>query len=327
MATPHPAPRTPVMVETVHGPIPADQLGMTLTHEHLFAQWVARAAVGETESRPVDATMQWLLTENPAYTMDNLVHNDVPGIAEELGWFTAQGGRTIIDCTLPEIGRSVSALQEIATHAGINIVMGSGWYLERFDEDRSDTSIDELVEQLTLELTEGVDGTGIKPGIIGEIGVSPLFTDSERLRLRAAARVQKRVGVPLVIHMPGWQRRAPEVLQIVLDEEGVAPGAVVLCHMDPSGEDATYQRAVGERGVWMEFDMIGKNTWFEGEGQSPSPEQTANAVARLIAQGFAGQILLSHDLGAKSDWTRYGANGLGFIHASSCLASYAMERR
>jgi phosphotriesterase-related protein len=119
-------------------------------------------------------------------------------------------------------------------------------------------------------------------------------------------------GVPLLIHLPGWQRRAHEVVDIVL-AEGVDPAAVVLCHMDPSGKDTAYQREVAARGVWLEFDMIGMPFNFPGEGQSPSVEDTVEAVRGLIADGHADRLLLSHDVVLKAMWTRNGGNGYGFV--------------
>ena len=77
------------------------------------------------------------------------------------------------------------------------------------------------------------DGARVFPGIIGEIGVGLNFTASERMTLHAVSMAQPRIGVPLTIHLPGWQRRAHEVLDVVLGH-GVDPRAVVLCHMDPS---------------------------------------------------------------------------------------------
>jgi phosphotriesterase-related protein len=128
----------------------------------------------------------------------------------------------------------------------------------------------------------------------------------------AAALAQRRTGVPMLIHLPGWQRRAHEVLDIVLGL-GLDPRAVVLCHMDPSGHDLAYQREVAARGVWLEFDMIGMPYNFPGEGQSPAVHETAAAVAGLIADGLAGQLLLSHDVFLKGMWTRNGGNGYAFV--------------
>lgn len=307
-------------VNTVRGSVSVDDLGITLTHEHLICDWTkplsepAGAAERELYARPVDPSLTWLLNENPACCLDNARLEDVDAVVEELQTFLDVGGRTVIDCTNGDIARAPLALREIAERTDLNIVMGSGWYVHVYhDAATLSATEDDLLEALLAEFADGVDGTGIRPGIIGEIGVSPAFTDAEKVRLRAAARGQRELGVPLLIHLPGWQRRAFEVLDIVLREEGVAPEAVVLCHMDPSGEDAEYQRKVAEQGVWLEFDMIGMPNYYAGEGQSPAPDQTAAAIARLAAAGYAPQLLLSHDTATKNMWTRNGGNGLGYV--------------
>ncbi|NMO94039.1 phosphotriesterase [Actinomycetospora sp. TBRC 11914] len=293
---------------------------MTLTHEHLASDFTRRLVPPEDPGARalygarVDASMNWLLTEQPGCCFDNGRQDDPRATAEELGHFAAAGGRTVVDCTNGDFGRDPAALLEISERSGMNVVMGSGWYVHAFHDDRrAGLGADQLCDELVGEFVDGVGGTGPAPGVIGEIGVSPEFTDAEKTGLRAAARAQRRLGVPLFVHLPGWQRRAHEVLDIVLDDEGVAPGAVVLCHMDPSGDDAGYQRAVADRGVWLEFDMIGMTLYYAGEGQSPAPEQTAVAVAGLVGDGYAGSLLLSHDVATKSMWTRHGGNGFGYV--------------
>ena len=307
-------------MSTVNGPVPVSDLGMTLMHEHLHVDWTrsrgmpAGEEAGGLRGARVDASMAWLLADDPHGIADNGRLDDPVAMAQELNQFVEAGGRTVVECTPASVGRDPEALREISRMAGLNVVMGSGWYVHRsHDEWTAAASVNDLCEQLLAEFGDGVGGTGIRPGVIGEIGVSPQFTDAEKRCLRAAARVQLRVGVPLMIHLPGWQRRAHEVLEVVLDQEGVEPAAVVLCHMDPSGEDRAYQRAVADRGVWLEFDMIGMPFFFAGEGQSPAPEQTSAAIAALVADGYGDQLLLSHDMALKSMWTRNGGNGLGYV--------------
>ncbi len=314
------ADRDQVQVNTVRGPVSVAELGMTLTHEHLICDWTAPLSEPEGQAerelyaRRVDASLHWLLAENPACCLDNARLEDADAVVEELQCFLDAGGRTVVECTNGDIGRAPLALREISERSGVNIVMGSGWYVHAYHASATaSATTEELLAQLLAEFAEGADDTGIKPGIIGEIGVSPQFTEAEKVRLRAAARAQREVGVPLLIHLPGWQRRAFEVLDVVLREEGVAPEAVVLCHMDPSGEDADYQRRVADEGVWLEFDMIGMPNYYAGEGQSPAPDQTAAAIARLVEAGHAARILLSHDLAVKSMWTRNGGNGVGYV--------------
>jgi phosphotriesterase-related protein len=232
-------------------------------------------------------------------------------VAADLASFAAVGGRTVVDLTPPGIGRDPERLRRLSEATGVQVVMGSGWYLEAtHPPGLATTPVDRLAAELVAEFDPARE---LRPGVIGEIGVSPTFTAAERAALRAACRAQREVGVPLFVHLPGWQRRAHEVLRVVLDEEGVAPDAVVLCHMDPSGADRDYQRAVADRGVYLEFDMIGMPFHFPGEGQSPPPADTAAAVVALVEAGHGGQLLLSHDLFLKAMLTRFGGNGLAYV--------------
>lgn len=323
-----------VPVATVTGQIGSDELGLTLTHEHLCND--ARLALVVSDEpglaflrdAAVTPELAWLLRERPYGCLDNCVLDDAEAVVADLAAFGAAGGggtqrdphppageaRTVVEVTPPGLGRDPLALRELAERSGVRVVMGSGWYLQPYHPPHL-AAADEhaLASELVAELTSGAAGTGIAPGVIGEIGVSPDFTPDEHKALRAAARAQRETGVPLYVHLPGWQRRAHEVLDLVLGEYGVPPGAVVLCHLDPSGHDVDYQLSVAGRGVWLGFDMIGMPFRFPGEGQSPTPADTARAVAGLVARGHGGQLLLSHDLFLKAMLTRYGGNGLCYV--------------
>ncbi|WP_028926360.1 phosphotriesterase family protein [Pseudonocardia acaciae] len=307
-----------VQVATVTGPVDSRELGLTLAHEHLRND--ARKALVEPAERglgflreaTVTPELAWLLREHPYACLDNCVLDDADAMLADLAVFKSAGGGTIVDVTPPGLGSDPAALRELAERSGVRVVMGSGWYLQPYHPPHLAGSDERaLASELITELT----GTSTTPGVIGEIGVSPDFTPDEQKALRAAARAQKETGVPLYVHLPGWQRRAHEVLDIVLGEYGVSPGAVALCHMDPSGHDVDYQLSVAGRGVWLGFDMIGMPFRFPGEGRSPSPGDTARAVAGLIARGHGGQLLLSHDVFLKAMLTRHGGNGFCYVPA------------
>ncbi len=308
----------PVAVRTVTGELGSDQLGCTLPHEH-FANDLRAAVAPAGPGREflagarVSAELAWLLREDPYACRDNCVLDDTDTVVSDLAAFIDAGGRSVIDLTPPGIGRDPTTLREIAERSGVNVVMGSGWYLQRFHPDHLGRA---NVRQLATELLADLQRTdGPRPGVIGEIGVSPDFTTDERTALRAACVAQREAAVPMFVHLPGWLRRGHEVLDIVLEEQGVTPDAVVLCHMDPSGGDPAYQRAIAERGVWLEFDMIGMPFRFPGEGQAPAPAQTATAVRALIDAGHAGRLLLSHDVFLKAMLTLHGGNGFGYVPA------------
>jgi phosphotriesterase-related protein len=152
----------------------------------------------------------------------------------------------------------------------------------------------------------------MRPGILGEIGVSPDFTNRERASLRGAARAQLATGLPLMVHLPGWQRRGHEVLDMC-ESEGVDPGAIVLAHMDPSVDDVEYQASLCARRAHLEFDGVGMRLNFPGEGCMPCDEEIARAVVRLFDRGHGDQVLVSQDVFLKVQLRAYGGNGYAHV--------------
>lgn len=309
-------------VRGVLGAVDAADLGLVLPHEHLFndlSSAVAQPAYAATRrlvEAEVSPSWQFLLRQDPYCCADNVAVKDHASVVREVSAFAAAGGGTVVDATgSAAIGRDPRALAAVAEATGVNVVMGTGAYLEKFEGERiTAVTVEAQTSRILAELDEGVGETGIRAGVIGEVGVSPLFTEGERASLRAAALAQAaRPAVGLNIHMPGWQRRGHEVLDLVLEECGAAPGKVALAHSDPSGDDPGYQRELLERGVLLEFDMIGLDISFPGEGVAPTVSQTARAVARWVHEGFGEQIMLSHDLFLKQMWTHNGGNGLVFV--------------
>ena len=313
----------PVLVQTVTGPISVAELGMTLTHEHLFGD-LSEAVHPAVRSFPVDvaetvvtADIAWLLREDPYASRDNarIGADQGPIVADEVMAFVAASGRSIIDSSTGT-ERHPAALLDLARRTGLQIVMSGGWCLSHGDVHTfTDADVAAMTVELVGEIRDGVElpgGGRVRVGSIGEIGVGPSFTGAERATLVASCLAQVQTGLPLFIHLPGWQRRGHEVLDIVA-EHGVDPAAVVLCHMDPSGKDTVYQREIADRGVWLEFDMIAMELNFPGEGQSPSVQDTVAAVAGLVHDGYGDRLLLSHDIGLKVQWARNGGSGFGYV--------------
>lgn len=309
-----------VTVHTVTGNIPVSQLGPTLTHEHLWCDvrnylwqppedWKRHLV-----DQPVSASIAWALREDPFFHPDNCRLDSVPHAVAELRHFQEAGGTTVIDVSTPGMGRDPRRLREIAEDAGIQVVMGAGWYIDpTHPESVRSADVDELAGQLIAEVEHGAEGTPIRPGVLGEIGVSTEPTASEITCLRAAARAQTATGLPLFIHLDGWARTGHDVLDI-LENEGARPDSVVLGHMNPSGEDFEYQASLAQRGAWLGFDMTGMGFYYADHGgQSPAPDDDARHIARLLDAGLGGRVLVSHDVFVKAMWTIHGGNGYGYI--------------
>jgi phosphotriesterase-related protein len=302
---------------TVLGPVPVGELGTTLMHEHLFVD--ARGAVSARTDpevaalldRPVATGDLALLREHPYASLDNCLLDNVDIAITELDDFVRSGGRTIVEVTPDGIGRSPEKLRRVAVATGLNVVMGCGLYIERAHPPWAQSaSKADIAGRLLQECRAGVDG--VRPGIIGEIGVSPEFTAAERRAVRAAASVQAQTGLPLMIHLPGWQRRAHDVLD-ECEAAGAPAKAVILAHLDPAGADRRYLTTLAERGAHLEFDGLGMGLSFDGEGEMPSDAQTASAVVDLCAAGFSDRILLSHDVFLKVQLRAFGGNGYAHV--------------
>ena len=192
--------------------------------------------------------------------------------------------------------------------------MGSGFYLE--------ASHPPYVRGHVHRSHRGFDRRGLRSiggragslaGIIGEIGISKDFTAAEEKVLRGAARASRISGVPLSIHLPGWERLAHRVLDAV-ESEGAELRHTVLCHMNPSLHDRKYQRSLAERGAFLEYDMIGMDYFYaDQQAQSPSDEENARAICKLVEDGYLNSVLMSQDVFLKMMLTRNGGFGYGYI--------------
>ena len=307
-------------VMTVQGPIAVRDLGPTLMHEHILNDvrcWWNKPKEPEREylaHRPVEPAILGELRMDPFVNLHNCALDEEALAVEELKPVAALGGRTVVDPTCRGIGRNPAALQRISAATGLNIVMGAGYYLHTsHPPELAAMSVDAVSDEIVREAHEGVDDTGVKIGLIGEIGVSSDFTAEEEKSLRGAARAQARTQLPLMVHLPGWFRLAHRVLDVV-EEEGGDPHQTVLCHMNPSGADQAYQTALAERGAFLEYDMIGMDFWYaDQQAQCPSDDENAVAIKRLIEAGFLDRILLSQDVFLKMMLTRYGGFGYAYI--------------
>ncbi|MEZ5668532.1 MAG: phosphotriesterase-related protein [Alphaproteobacteria bacterium] len=323
-------------VMTVLGPLPVARMGVTLVHEHILldaaTSWRRPCCAGHLAlaERPVSVEFLGELRMNPFLNRDNCVLSDVDAAIEELMAFADQGGATVIDPTNRGIGRDGPTLQRISRRTGLNIVMGAGFYLERSHPDYfAAMSEDDIADQIVADVGAGPDLPEVPAGLIGEIGVSKDFTAAEEKSLRGAAQAARRSGVPLSIHLPGWERLAHRVLDVV-EAVGADLDHTILCHMNPSCADPAYQKSLADRGAWLEYDMIGMDYYYaDQDAQCPSDEDNARAIRALIDDGYLRRLLISQDVFLKMMLTRHGGFGYGYIlrHFVPRLRRHGVDRQ
>lgn len=307
-------------VMTVTGPVDSADLGVTLSHEHILndvtSWWHETSSAGwspeEFAGRPVSMDILWDLRHDPFGNRDNCRLDDEDLAAEEVARYAALGGATIVDATGLGVGRDLARLRRVSERTGVRIVAGTGFYLDSAQPAAvRDLGAEEIAELIVRDVTEGENG--IRPGIIGEIGVGAGFTPAERRSLEGALLAQRQLHLPIQVHLPAWFRLAHDVLDLA-ERHGVDPASVVLCHMGPSGDDVDYQLAVLRRGAWVQYDMIGMEVFYADQGvQCPSDEDNARWLCRLAELGHLDRLLISQDIFLKSLLRRYGGPGYGHI--------------
>jgi phosphotriesterase-related protein len=298
-------------------------MGLTLTHEHLFnivtpwwhPPYDDSARSKELVDEKVSITNVWELRHDPFLNKDNCALDDIESAIVEVKRFAAQGGRTILEaCADQGNGRDPEGLARISRESGLNVVMGSGIFLDPVHgPEHLDGTVREIADRIVRDLTVGAQGTNIRAGFIGEIFVGQPFTNRERNSLAGACLAQRETGVPIQIHMPGWFRLGDEVLDFVA-AQGVPMQSVVLCHSNPSGDDYEYQTRLLKRGIYLQYDMIGMQVFYaDQQAACTSDEDDARNIARLVQAGFGDRVLMSQDIFMKILLRSNGGPGYGHI--------------
>jgi phosphotriesterase-related protein len=270
---------------------------------------------------PVQMENLGALRKNPYMSKDNLTLFDIDLALKEVIFFRKAGGGAMVDCTTIGIGRDVKALKNISLASGLKMIAGTGFYIGASHPGYvKERTKDELADLMTTEVKKGVDNTGIRCGIIGEIGTSwPLTTDEEKV-LRAAARAQQSTGAPINVHPYPYARHGHKLLDI-LEEEGADIKKVVLSHTDVGGFDGEYPSSLAERGCYVEFDTFGAegDLFFDEETGlvETNDMERIKSIKIMIDRGHLSSILLSHDICWKVGLKKYG--GFGWDHLSKTV--------
>jgi len=255
------------MIHTVLGQIAPQSLGPTLIHEHMvfgpesgegWAPLTDRAELIETMARELRAA-----------------HKTVG-----LGCF--------VDLTATACTRDPLLQRTVAEQSGVNVVACTGfWEGSSYPEWANAASIDELCAVMTRDLCEGIDGTGVRAGVIKVATAKDAITRPEAKVLRAAARVQRDIGAGIITHTGlgtmGWEQLS------IFEQEGADLSRVVIGHLD-SQTDAGYFEYVLQRGATVAFDRLGRGRPFQ-----PDDAEKADVVAHLVQRGWVDHVVLAHD--------------------------------
>jgi phosphotriesterase-related protein len=302
------------MIQTVLGPIAADQLGVTSMHEHLVSDArVLHAPAREPapESDRVCIENLGFLRWNLLALEDNLVLDDPELAAAELGRAAALGQRAVVDVTALGLGPRPAELPGIARATGMHVVAGCGVYLDRPHPEPvagADEAwlADWFAEALEREI---VPGAGFRAGLLGLIGTSEPVTGSEQRVVRAAGAAAARTGAAVTVRLDPAARRGEWILDL-LGAAGCPPAQVVFGNVDEF-IDIDYLLALARAGATLEW-CFGNEAYYRDGYKDPTDAERLDGLCAALDAGLAGGCVLGCSVWTKSQLRAYG--GMGYDH-------------
>lgn len=269
-------------VHTFQGPLDAGQLGAVLIHEHLFVR------NQELEVNLPDA--EW----DPEAAIETA--------ANELRALYELGIETVVDLTVPGLGRDIELVARVAERAPVNLVASTGWYTPNalptyFRFHGPGLSIDgpdPLIGLFVRDITEGIAGTTVRASMLKVMtDVDGITPDVGRV-MAAAAAAHAETGVAITTHSHPGSRNGLDQLAY-LRQRGVRAERVVIGHSGDS-EDLDYLRAIMAQGATIGMDRFGM------EHVLPD-ERRVRTVLSLLEEGYGDRMVLSHDAAVYSHVT------------------------
>jgi len=245
--------------------IAPEELGFTLTHEHIMSNFGGPASY------------------DPGYDRKKLIAQVLPYLQK----VKALGVETIFDCTTAYFGRDVSLLKTLADSSGLNLVTNTGYYGAADDRYVPDFAYAETYRQLSRrwidEFENGIDDTGIRPGFVKLAfdGGTPSAIDKKLFQ--AGILTHKATGLTLAVHTGNNPEAANWQLQ-ALEITGVHPSAWIWTHANQV-ETAEPLLEVARNGAWISLDGA----------RGDALDKHVAFLKIFKAEGLLNQVLLSHD--------------------------------
>jgi predicted metal-dependent phosphotriesterase family hydrolase len=169
-------------------------------------------------------------------------------------------------------------MRDVSERSGVHIVAATGfWEGVSYPDWARTATIDELVAYMSGELSEGIEGTGVRAGVIKVATGENAVTAHEARVLRAAARVQRDLGPAIITHTGlgtmGWEQVS------IFEQEGADLSRIVIGHLDSQTDAAVFEYCL-ERGCNVSFDRLGRS-----RPAQPDDSEKADLVAISSRRG------------------------------------------
>jgi len=260
-------------VESVNGPIEAEDLGTTLIHEHF-------------RFRDEGAAFQWPHLYNEQDEIDKALADARAVMSHAV--------RTVVDPNAMTGSRDARFSKRIADETGIQIILATGVYTyEHLPQVLQNRDEDAIADLFVHDIEHGIQGTEVKAAFLKTACDAPgMVANVEKLH-RAAARASNRTGVPIMAHSQPSSGTGLDQVR-VFEEEGVDPSKVQIAHTGDT-DDLGYIEKLIDKGVWIGMDRYGLDLFL------PTDKRNATVLA-LLERGYADRMFLSQDYCSTLDW-------------------------
>ena len=251
--------------------------GYTLTHEHMTID-LTPGDLGTTSFEP---------------------------LVRDLKMAYAFGVRNVVDMTNQSMGRAPEYVRRLMDATGINIILSTGYYLERYIGPYvEDAAVSELSQQAVSDLTCGIGSSGLCAGVIGEIAwhhEGPGECEKKAWEAMSAAALE--TGAVVSTHPSRGIQQLPQAEYLI--GRGIRPEKIVIGHVEFYPSDEALKKLL-EKGVYIGLDMIGKL------GRERD-EYRADTVRKVRDWGFLSQLTLSLDICRTQDLKTSGGYGYAYL--------------
>ena len=304
------------------GLIEPEELGSTQTHEHILSDLSHIGGppddpfLRDLYYKPMQIDILGYMNYYQAANKDSLRLNDIDTAIEEVALYKKHGGGAIVEASSIGLSRDPEGLAKISQATGVHIVMGSSYYVkEAHPPNMDDISEDDIYKEIVRDITVGVGSTGVRSGIIGEVGCSYPLSDNERKVLRASAGAQQATGAAILIH-PGRDEPSPEEIITVIADAGGDLNRTIIGHLERTVVDRQVLLRIAEAGCYLEWDHFSSGLPY----YPPNPRidmlndaGRMDVITFMIEHGFGHKIVVSQDVAAKHRLTKYGGPGYFYI--------------
>ncbi len=310
-------------INTFRGTMPLSKYHRVSPHEHLQCDLIHEAITPTTQEEidlfNSEMCMEVLgaLHRNPYVVRDNLRLDSKEDAVKEVKFLEKHNVDLFIDQSCVGIVRDMDTLRYISERMKADLVLGTGYYVhDTLSDEVCAMSVEEMAGFMINEIENGIAGTNIRAGVIGEIGVSEVIYPVERNALLASAIAHKKTGLPIYLHTYPWSDASLEAAQLLVDN-GVEPHNICICHVDVTFDENRLMKML-KAGYYVEFDDFGKEFHFppqEGAfagGPFAADVERVRMLKKVIEAGYGKQVLLATDVCLKALLHKYG--GWGYDH-------------